>query len=289
MSALVKGVVEANVQPGLYPGLANEVYHACPGISNSGLAQIDKSPWHYYSRCIDPKRPPAEEKPGQFEGELMHCALLEPDQFDTRYVLGPTLNRNTKAWKEWVAHNTQDGRVAIQGDQYEKAMAQAASARALPDVAAAVVSGDREVSAFWRDPVTGVLCRCRPDFVHDAGNNRVVLLDAKGYSSADPHEFARQAARKGYHRQAAYYSDGYALAAEVEVLAFVFVVVETEYPYAASAVMLDDESMAAGRTLYRRNLNSYADCLKKNIWPSYSSAIELVRLPNYAMENGDGY
>ncbi len=271
------------VQQGVYPGLTNDAYHASPGISNSGLALVDRSPWLYYSRTQNPKRPPETEKPGQLEGQLLHCALLEPDQFDKRYVLGPTFNRNTNKWKDWVAHNTKDGRYPIQGDQYEAAMAQAESARAIRDVADAVAKGDREVSAYWNDPVTGVLCRCRPDFVHEAERG-VVLLDAKTYSDADPWEFARQAARKGYHRQAAYYSDGYAIASGRPVLAFVFVVIETEWPYAASAVMLDDASMAAGRNLYRRNLSRYAECLKTNTWPSYSSAIELVSLPQYALE-----
>lgn len=271
------------VQSGVYPGLSIEAYHASPGISNSGLAKVDRSPAHYYAWSIDPNRPPEPERAGQLEGSLLHCALLEPEEFDKRYVVGPTCNRSTKLWKEWKEHNTKDGRIAIQGDQKDTAFLQAASARAIPDVAAAVTKGDREVSAYWNDPETGVLCRCRPDYVHESARG-VVLLDAKTYSSADPWEFARQAARKGYHRQAAYYSDGYAIASGRPVLAFIFVVVETEWPYAVSAVMLDEASLAAGRALYRRNLNTYAECLKNNQWPSYSSAIELVSLPHYALE-----
>jgi hypothetical protein len=284
MSAVVR---PQQVRQGVYPGLSNDAYHASPGISNSGLALIDKSPRHYFAWNMDPSRPEAPERGGQLEGSLLHCALLEPDEFDKRYVLGPTLNRNTKAWKEWVEHNTKDGRYPIQGEQRDTAFAQAESARALPDVAAAVAKGQSEVSAYWNDPETGVLCRCRPDFVHEAGSG-VVLIDAKTYSSADPHEFARQAARKGYHRQDTFYTDGYALASERSVLAFIFVVIEVEWPHAACAVMLDEPSRAAGRALYRRNLNTYAHCLKTNTWPGYSSAIELVSLPKYAMENNNG-
>lgn len=274
------------VQQGVYPGLSNDAYHASPGISNSGLALVDRSPWLYWSRTQDPKRPPEPERAGQLEGSLLHCALLEPEEFDKRYVVGPSVHRGTKVWKEWCAAHTD--RIPIQSDQRETAFAQAESARAIKDVADAVSKGDREVSAYWNDPVTGVLCRCRPDFVHEAERG-VVLLDAKTYSNADPWDFALQAARKGYHRQAAYYSDGYELASGRPVLAFIFVVIETEWPYAASAVMLDDASMAAGRALYRRNLDRYAACLQTNTWPSYSSAIELVSLPSYAMEKTDGY
>jgi exodeoxyribonuclease VIII len=270
------------VQCGVYTFLTNEAYHASPGISNSGLGLIDRSPRHYYAWHLDPHRPPQPVRPGQLEGNLLHCALLEPDEFDKRYVVGPSVHRGTKIWKEWVAAHTD--RIPIQADQRETAFAQAESALALPDVAAAVSKGMAEVSAYWNDPVTGVLCRCRPDFVHEAGSG-VVLLDAKSYSSAEKYEFARQAARKGYHRQDALYSDGYEIAAAVSVLAFIFVVIEAEWPYAACAVMLDEASIRAGRALYRRNLDVYAQCLKTNTWPGYSSAIELVSLPNYALEN----
>lgn len=281
MSAVIQ---PQRAQAGIYPGISNSAYHASEGISNSGLALIDKSPRHYYAWRLDPKRPPEPERGGQLEGTLLHCALLEPAEFEKRYVLGPTMHRGSKAWKEWVSHNTKDGRYPIQGEQYETAFAQAESARALPDVAAAVAKGASEVSAYWNDPVTGVLCKCRPDFVHDAGSG-VVLLDAKTYSSADKFEFSRQAARKGYHRQDAFYSDGYALATQRPVLAFLFVVIEDEWPFSACAIMLDEPSRAQGRALYRRNVNAYADCLKHNTWPGYSSAIELVGLPKYAMED----
>ena len=268
--------------PGLYRGVPIDEYHASSAISNSGLSLVNRSPWLYWSRTLDPTRPPPLEKAGQFEGELLHCALLEPDQFDLRYVVGPSVHRGTKTWKEWCAAHTD--RHPIQGDQRETAFAQADSARKIKDVADAVSHGDREVSVFWNDPLTGVLCRCRPDFVHEASRG-VVLVDAKTYSNADPEDFARQCARKGYHRQAAFYTDGYTACTGREVLAFIFVVIETEWPYAASAVMLDKASMHAGRVLYRRNLNRYADCLKNNTWPSYSSAIELVSLPHYALED----
>lgn len=282
MSAEQKAVVEA-AQPfsGVVKGLDATLYHASHALSNSGMTDLERSPAHYWSMHVDLERPPRREKAGQLEGNLLHCALLEPDEFAKRYAVGPSVNRNTKVWKEFVA--SQPDFVPIQLDQMETAFAQAASARAIPDVASALSSGHAEVSAFWRDPETGVPCRCRPDFVHETKAG-VVLLDAKTYSSAQPAEFARQAARKLYHRQAAYYSDGYAIAASTTVLAFLFIAIETDYPYGASAIMLDDDALQAGRARYRRNLNLYAECLASGQWPPISTAIELVSLPAYALE-----
>lgn len=285
---------------GLHYGLDIDEYHAGPGISNSGLADIDRSPWHYYALNLDPNRPPRREKAGQLEGNLAHTAILEPDEFDKRYAVVPpdaprrpsVTQRNAKKpsaetvkaidwWDEW--HERTAGATTITEQQRDTAMRQRDSVWALPDVAAALSKGQREVSAYWTDPETSVLCRCRPDFVHEAPAG-VVLLDVKTCSDASPADFARHIARKGYHRQGSFYPDGYEIASEQSVLAFIFVAVECEWPYAASAVMLDDESQAAGRILYRRNLNTYAACLNSGHWPGYSESIELVSLPRYAME-----
>jgi exodeoxyribonuclease VIII len=110
----------------------------------------------------------------------------------------------------------------------------------------------------------------------------VILVDAKTYSDASPREFARQVARKGYHRQAAWYSDGYALASGEPVLGFVFVAVETAWPYASCAVMLDDEGLAKGRAENTELLARFAECRTANSWPGYSNEIEQITLPKWA-------
>lgn len=285
--------------PGIYPALSNEDYHASPGISNSGLGDIAQSPWHFWSRRFHPDRPEPIETPSQFDGTLAHCAILEPDEFEKRYVVLPddaprrpsSVQRNAKKpspetvkaiewWDEWTAKT--NGARTITAEQRDVALRQRDAVLALPDVAAALSKGRPEVSAFWHDPETGVLCKCRPDWVHEPSAAGVVLLDVKTYSDASPREFRRQIARMGYHRQAAYYSDGYQLASGLRVLGFIFVCVEMPWPHAASAVMLDDESIELGRRNYRQHLNTYAECLARDEWPAYSTAIELVTLPAYA-------
>jgi len=41
--------------------ITNEEYHADPAVSASHLHMVAKSPYHYWSRYLDPNRPP--EKP----------------------------------------------------------------------------------------------------------------------------------------------------------------------------------------------------------------------------------
>jgi hypothetical protein len=171
--------------------------------------------------------------------------------------------------------------LGIKPADHAKAHAQAAALRLLPDIADALAIGQPEVSAYWLDPITGALCKCRPDWVHDCGDAGVILLDVKTTADASPEGFARSCATYRYHVQAAYYSDGYQVSSGRQVLGFVFAAVEQDAPYLAAAYMLDDEALAAGRREYRRCLNLYHDCHMAGEWPGYSSAIECLTLPKW--------
>lgn len=284
---------------GLRTDLSNEAYHGGPGISNSGLGDMARCPAYYYGMHLDPNRPPRTTKAGQLEGTLCHCATLEPDEFDERYAVLPedvprkptSAQWNAKnpsaesmlSMKWWSAFEADNAnRQIITDEQRAVAMAQAASLRSLPEVAELLSHGRPEVSAYWIDPVTGELCRCRPDWEHPIEGKGVILLDVKTYSDASPDDFARQVARKGYHRQDAFYSDGYELASGVPVLGFVFACVEDKWPFGASACMLDEEGRNKGRSLNRQLLDRYAECKRTGLWPGYVSGIELISLPRWA-------
>lgn len=271
------------MKPGLHYSLPIEAYHAdLDAVSKSGLDEIARSPAHFYARRMDPKRPPPREKAGQLEGTLAHCAILEPDQFGQRFRVGANMHRSTKVWKDFAEKALADGLEPIQQSQYEAAMRQAESVRALPEVRDALGAGHAEVSACWRDGETGALCRCRPDWTSPAGTEGCVLLDVKTYSDASAAQFVRQIARKSYAGQAGYYTDGYSAASGLMVHGFVFVAVETEWPHAAACYLLDHESLEAGRSWYRRHLATYAECKRTGVWPGYSPRIELVTLPRWA-------
>lgn len=273
-------------EPGIYLDLSNEDYHAGPGISNTGLGDILQSPKHYYARHHHPSRPKRKQTGPQEDGHIAHCAVLEPDEFTNRYVIGPDVNRNTKAWKEFC--QVHGDKTVIKVEQYNRAMIQRDNAWAIPEVAKALSSGNPEVSAYAIDPETGVLCRVRPDWVHDVDDSNVILLDAKTYTNAEPWEFRNQIARMNYHRQAAYYSDIYKHASGKNVIAFIFLSIEMPWPHACSASMLDDRSLLSGLLQYQRALKLYAECKAKDEWPGYSKNIEIVSLPEWAQEEENG-
>lgn len=289
--------------PGVVHGLDIDEYHGMAPISKSGLDSIDLSPAIYYARHLDPNRPPSRERAGQLEGNLAHCAILEADQFEKRYAIVPESAPRRPTEAQWKAKNPSPDSVAamqwwkefnertnnatiITHDQYETALRQAVSVRALPEIGDVLASGMPEVSAFWIDEETGVECRCRPDWVHPVSEDAVLLMDVKTFDDPSPRSFARQCARKNYASQAAFYSDGYAKASGKKVIAFIFLAVGSEHPFPASATMLDEDSLEAGRRRYKRLLKVYAECMKNDRWPGYEG-ISLIRLPMWALAEND--
>ncbi len=291
------------MEPGIYHDLSNEDYHAAPGISKSGLDLVHQCPYLYYKRRLDPARPPEKVRGGQLEGTLAHCTILEPAEFWKRYAVPPEdaprrpTDRQINAknpseatveaieyWKRWDEENK--GRELIPVEKADVAWAQAQSVKMVPEIQKALSEGIAEPSGFWIDEKTGVLCKVRPDWVHSTPKGDIIL-DVKTYSSADPRGWGRQAARKRYHVQAAYYSHGWEQVSGNKVLAFVNIIVEAEWPHAASATMFDQPAWDEGNDRWREDLDRYAECKKNDSWPMYSDAIEIVGLPVYAFYGDD--
>ena len=266
---------------GLVHGMPNADYHGLHAMSASGLKKMARSPAHFFGTMLDPARPVSEPTPAMRAGTLAHCAILEPDELDARYVVKPEgVDLRTKDGKAWQA-GVKTGMEVITADQRLTAIRQSAAVRALPEVFDLLGNGKPEVSAFWSDRITGELCKCRPDWVTwlDEG---VILVDIKTAQDASPAGFAKAVANYRYHGQAAWYSRGFEIASGQRVLGFVFAVVESDYPHAAAAYMLTDEDMERAEADNRRLLDVYAACKRDNAWPGYLSTITQLTLPPWA-------
>lgn len=277
---------------GVVYGLASEAYHAGPGLSHSGAKRLMRSPFHYWALAQQREAPPKAPTPQMVNGTLVHCALLEPEQFDVRYAVIPDDlgTKASKAYKEWAAVVLTNGCEAITPQQRDAAQAQADALRTLP-IVQQLMAGDHvghaESSAYWVDPDSGVHCKCRPDWAsHGWGDDGrgVLLLDVKTTADASPEAFAKSVVNFGYHTQDDWYCQGYGIAARLPVLGMVFVVVESEFPHAVAAYSLDADALQLARMKNRDARALYAQCATKNEWPSYPREVTELSLPRWALK-----
>jgi exodeoxyribonuclease VIII len=249
---------------------SNADYHADPAISASHLHAVAASPYHYWSRFLNPSRPPSVQTAAMKLGSLVHCAVLEPDELANRY--GICLPRNTKAGKEMAAEMEASGIEAVTASDMEQAMAMAAAVRQHPYAAALLSSGKAEQSFWFDDAQSGLRCKCRPDWFYGS-----TIVDLKTTTDASPAAFARSVASFRYHVQASHYLAG------TFAERFLFIAVEKTYPFCVAVYELDAEAMKAGETLRRQNLQTIADCRAIDEWPGYSTTCETLRLPTWAL------
>ncbi|RKT35311.1 SAP domain-containing protein [Roseovarius halotolerans] len=148
--------------------------------------------------------------------------------------------------------------------------------------------GKAELSAYWIDEETGLLCRCRPDWwVGD------VVFDLKTTDDAREHSFERSIEKFRYYVQAPFYLDGLRKAIEqgdeplpegLEVPRhFVFGAIEKKAPYLTAVYVLEPESMEIGRREIREDLSALADAIGRDDWPGYSRDIKPIGLPAWRL------
>jgi hypothetical protein len=248
------------MQPGLYSDLSLADYHAAPGLSKSDLDLIARSPAHY-------RHGEREVTPAMRLGTVVHACVLEPDQWESRYV-----RANGKRSKTNV--DAAPGRVVLTADDWEICLRIRDAVWNHPTCQDLFSDGITEHSAWWIDPDTLLLCKCRPDWSRSG-----VLIDLKTAQDASLAGFARAVDRYRYHVQAAYALDGWPTAGGGAVEQFVFIAVEKVPPFAVGLYELAPVALRQGRRLYQRDLATVNDCLTRQHWPGYATEITVIDLP----------
>jgi hypothetical protein len=266
------------MEQGRYDNLPSEQYrNECYGWSKSSLDKATRSIAHYlYSK----------ENPEQTEsltfGAAFHCAILEPEKFESEYVVAPECDRRTtigkKIWADFVFENS--GKSIIKAAEMESITAMREMIAAHPVASELLKCGSPEVSYFWKDQGTGLNCKCRADFVCNDNWNTVV--DLKTTDNASIEEFQRSVGKYRYHVQAAYYLDGISLVEEKKHTNFLIIAVEKNPPYCV-AVYDMIQTLDAGRAAYERDLETVESYVKANgdCWIGYPQNIQTIKLPAY--------
>ena len=252
--------------------ISNADYHADPAVSASHLKTVMQSPYHYWSRYLDPDRVAMAPTAAMRLGSLTHCAVLEPDELTKRYQLAP--DRRTKEGKAAVVEMAAAGIEAVSEADLAQALQMADAVRSNSTVALLLSNGQAEQSFWWDDIATGMRCKCRPDWFDGE-----TIVDLKTCQDASPAGFARSISTFLYQVQAAHYLCG-TLAKR-----FIFVAVEKTAPYATACYELDAQALVHGSVLRHNALQRLQDARAINEWPGYTDGIQTLQLPGWALKD----
>lgn len=250
----------------------DETYHASEGISKSGLWTLyTKTPFHY-------KFGVRKETSYLDLGKAAHCAVLEPERFETSYYRGPDDRRGNK-WKEAQDYAAFANMDCLTAGDYDFALILRDTAMTC-DALQIMLEGEtvKESSAYHTDEETGVTVRCRPD-LYNRGNK--LIVDLKFMADGSPGGFQSSVGKFGYHVQDPLYSDVWAKAGGGEVEGFFFVVIEKSEPPMVSVIELDAAAVAEGHAIYRKALAKYAECVAADRWPGYPTEVQQIGLRRY--------
>lgn len=248
-------------------------YLAREGYGSGAVRQFLKSPAHFLHYTRTKGEPPT---PQMVLGSAAHCAVLEPREFNLRYVAAPDIDRRTKAGKDaWAMfQEANQEKEILTAAQYSTAYAIRDTLLAMPEYRSLIYDAEIEgveVSAFWTDEATGIKLKGRADMLRSDG----VCIDLKTTVDASPHGYPNAIARYGSHIQAGMYCEAFGCDR------FIFVAVENKPPFAAGIYTLDEASLELGKQQYHAAVAGIARCEREGVWP-HGYGEQEIGLPGWA-------
>ena len=257
-------------KPGIYRDISSPEYHSGEGLGSSHLRELLRSPLHY----ITSVNTPSKETPAMKLGTAVHCAILEPERFEIEYIEAPIIDRRTKDGKALWSELEQSGRIVLSRDEYLK-ITQMAHAVRNHEIASKLISGGvPEQSVYWNQQISSldvseILCKARPNYIKQLKKG-YVIADIKTTQDASISEFPKKAYYQWlYHLQAAHYVRGFEAITGEKVVAFMYVAIESEPPYAISVFKAGDDYLNAGMKKTQELYEVYASCVANDKLDQY--------------------
>ena len=270
----------------------DDEYHSDnDAASSSALKLMDRSPAHLIAERLRRTQMSASGNTAAKKhfvfGTAVHSAVLEPRAFKQTYIAYPGPENNstsrTKAYRDFEQANP-NKRILMPSKMAEvegcarsilstsviRTDTQSFTMADLVDI------GTTERNFYWVDLETGVTCKARMDLTIEN-----LVLDVKTAPDARRERFMYDAAKFGYHIQAAFYMDGYARCMpENSNIIMTFLVAERTSPHGAVVYQADKDTFwGFGRKRVRELLVQYRKCMQTRHWPAYAEGPQLLKLP----------
>ena len=198
------------------------------------LKSLALSAAHYLLACQDL----TEETLALRMGSGIHAGL-----FEDRAVVCYDGRRQGKAWERFEKHHLELRAVILNEAEYRVAAGVIDSVRRHPRAMSLLFDGttiEQRIDWNWN----GRACRSTPDACTKVRNT-----DLKSARSTEPRWFAREALKRHYHAQMAFYSDALEATNGVRPSEEYLVAVENVAPFNVTVLRLPDETREVGAKL----------------------------------------
>lgn len=269
------------MNPGIYT-MESAAYHADPCPEPSLSSSIAGVIWHrtpLHGWMAHPKLNPQYKhvESSTFDlGSAAHAIILEGNEGKIAIIEAD--DWRTKSAKEARDEARARGMIPMLPSQHAEVMEMATAAHlAVKDSELEGIfhDGKPEQTAIAKD---GIWMRGRFDWLT---TDRKIILDYKTVSrSASPESFLRSSVFSfGYDIQAAMYLHLNELTGGPENAKFVWLVQETEAPYACSICGASPSLIESGQRKLSRVIDQWTECLMTGIWPGYGKRIAWLEAP----------
>jgi hypothetical protein len=267
-------------------------YHADPCAQPSLSASIareliHKSPLHAWQ--VHPKlgNLQREETESASDGTLIH-ALMLGEGMDGIAVLD-VKDFRTKAAQEARDAAAAAGKTVVKAADFAAAEIVADELKVRLARKGIKLTGSSEQKVQWTEETEedgSVLCRGMIDHLvmHFTDVTGATIYDLKTIRSAHPKTVQRHILEYGYDIQEAAYRSavGHIVPEAIGRIDLVFLFCEIEPPYDVYPTRLNGQWRAHGQNKWERACRTWAQCLKTDTWPGYSSGITEIEMPPWA-------
>lgn len=267
-----------------------EAYFDAKAISASQIKSFDKSPYYFWKQTpFNPCRKETKETDALMFGKLVHCLLLEPEEFKKRFkVVNFGLSRKNQKYA--LLKNKFPDKILINEFEYEKANTMLAQLRNHRLARAIIAGAKTEVPFSWTDEKTGLPCKCKVD-AYKKTKNGYVIIDYK--TSSDIESLLKYPQKFQYPLQDAFYRKGLKARFGEEPIEFAFIIqstVEDEADVIAVANVNYDSFLYA-RDIVDTHMLTISDKLKQfektkdeSIWAMYPERVEMAYSSGYLLK-----
>lgn len=238
-------------------------------LSYSSLKEFRKSPLHYKYYYQLPYKPPTD---AMVLGLLAEHLLIEGDNWESKFIIQPEINRRTNAGKQeyldFLKTVTDSKKTIIDKDTLDKAKEMVAVAKLNPGVVE-ILKGIKRTQKrlLWEErvewngktyhvPMVGYV---DIDHVSHLGH---LSVDVKTAQSAEYEKFTRDISQMCYYLQQAIYSIGY-VKTDYKFPKMMWLVMESVKPYGSTIIEMSSRDLEQAKAEVKGLLVKFVQCVEE--------------------------